>query len=210
MSYDDGRLGKTVITELAAQVAASLGDGWSLDTSEEAIDYWGTILLGPAVGGLPARVLFSEPWGSHGRLTISGCYPHSPHGWPREVKHREITVNPARGAVTIGKEITRRLLPGYLDSLQVVADTIGARNTAAAARREAATRLAAILGVDLPSESDRDTDIRLPVHLGPVFGDVQTSYGGDSVRLELYSVPIDAADAVLRALVDNAASRSRD
>lgn len=210
MSYDDGRMGKAVLAGLAAQVAASLGDGWSPEVNDEASEHWGTFLIGPDVGGLPARVLFSEPWGSRGRLTISGCYPHSVHGWPREVKQCEITVNPARGAATIGKEITRRLLPGYLGSLQVVADTITARNGASCARRDTATRLAMVLGVQLPSESERDTSIRLKIHIGPVFGHVDVGYGGDSVRVELYSVPVDAAEALLRALARTVGSDTQN
>jgi len=210
MSYDDGRMGKAVIAELAAQVAVSLGDGWSPEIHDDASEHWGTFLIGPPVDGLPARVLFSEPWGSRGRLTISGCYPHSPHGWPREVKHWEITVNPARGAMTIGKEITRRLLPGYFANLQIVADTIQSRTSATDARRQAAVRLCAVLATELPRESERDTSIRVQVHVGPVFGHLDVDYGGESVRLELRSVPLTTAEALLRAVVDNAGSSVRD
>lgn len=204
MPYDDGRMGKAVIAELAAQVAASLGDGWSPEINDQSLEHWGTFLVGPPVAGVQARVLFSEPWGSHGRLTITGCYPHSPHGWPRTVKQWEITVNPARGATTIGKEINRRLLPGYLDNLQIVADAIQARNGAASARRAAATRLALLLGAELPPESDRDTSTRLHIRIGSASGHLDVDYGGDSVRIELRSVPVDKAEALIRALLDNA------
>jgi len=206
MSYDDGRMGKAVIAELATEVAASLGDGWSPEIQDEATEHWGTFLIGPPANGLPARVLFSEPWNAKGRLTISGCYPHSVHGWPREVTQCEITVNPARGAATIGKEITRRLLPGYLDGLRIVAETITARNGAATARRDTAARLAVVLGVQLPAESERDTSIRLQIHVGPVFGHVEVGYCGDSAHVELHSVPVDAAVALLRALTDKVGS----
>lgn len=210
MSYDDGRMGKAVIAELAVQVAASLGDGWSPEINDDASEHWGTFLVGPGAGGLPARVLFSEPWGSKGRLTISGCYPHSPHGWPREVTQCEITVNPARGATTIGREITRRLLPGYLGNLQIVADTITARTGAATARSAAAARLCAVLGTEQPRESDRDTSIRLHIHTGPVFGHVDVDYGGDTVRLDLHSVPLAAAEALLRALLGTTSDGMHD
>lgn len=210
MSYDDGRMGKAVLAGLAAQVAASLGDGWSPEINDEAGEHWGTFLIGPPVNGLPARVLFSEPWNAKGRLTLSGCYPHSVHGWPREVTQWEITVNPSRGAVTIGKEITRRLLPGYLGSLRVVAETITARTGAACARRDTAARLAVVLGVQLPPESERDTSVRLPVHVGPVFGHVEVGYGGDSAHVALHSVPVAAAEALLRALTDTVGSDTQD
>jgi hypothetical protein len=94
------------------QVGEHLEGEWTLDELC-AESYWQTTIKGP--GGLSLFVDFSK----RGRLFISGCgWPKDNTGhehYPRHGRNLKISVRGDRGAEAIAKEITRRLMPDYLN-----------------------------------------------------------------------------------------------
>jgi hypothetical protein len=187
--------------ELVAQVAASLGEPWRIDTDPAWADHHGRQLIGPQVAGHPARLFFYPPWNRHDRIAIQGSYPRDTAVHSRAAVRVEITVARERGPAVIAREITRRLLPTYLEALAAVAASLAAEDAAKQARRAVATRLGAILSVEPDSHhADPDRD-RVHVRVGDAFGHVAIGYSAADVRIELHAVPVAAAKAMLNALV---------
>lgn len=201
MSGTDHTESGAAFVELVAQVAASLGEPWRLDTDPGWDEHHGRQLIGPEVAGHPAQLFFYSPWNRSGRIAIHGCYPRDAALRSRAAVRVEITVSRERGPAVIAREIIRRLLPTYLGALNAVAVALAAEDAAMQARREVASRLRAILGLEPDSHhSDRDRD-RLHVRVGDAFGHINIGYGAADVRIELHAVPVAAAEAMLNTLV---------
>lgn len=100
---------KDITRQLASSIAHELGDHWTVDTTRDAYD--GVYLNGQAGATLFLVLL----WSDKDRLVISGSYnvPDS-----HRLDRHEITVNRFRPPTAIVKEINRRLLPGYLVTLE--------------------------------------------------------------------------------------------
>jgi hypothetical protein len=102
------------LTELAAAIAAELGEGWTHDPQDRHYSY----LRGPNRVSLHLRRPTYPPKDA-ARLEISGSYPHrpgQPYRSPRDYGLVErngaepsISVAGAKGAAAIAKEIRRRL-----------------------------------------------------------------------------------------------------
>jgi hypothetical protein len=98
--------------QLARDVAAALGDGW---TSQPGHHDTHASIAHPDGRRL---FLFTQCWGGlNGRLQITGCYPDPGAGTGWRFKHSDvkdrITVSPDRDPAVIARDIDCRLLPVY-------------------------------------------------------------------------------------------------
>jgi hypothetical protein len=127
--------GNADVYYLAAQVAAALGGGARPHRAED-----GAVITAGA-----ARLTLEVVWGDPGRLEVTGIYPPT----RLERLHRaRITVRIDRGPAVIAREITLRLLPGYLAELGRVGDHT-ARETRDSGLREAlGAEVTALFGGD--------------------------------------------------------------
>lgn len=91
-------------------------------------------------GAEHCRLWISQEWNQRNRVTISGCYPHGFHPYFSEgsrfgAKEPRITVRSDRGGEAIAKEIKRRLLPKYLQILEMVLQGVEQHDTQVATAR---------------------------------------------------------------------------
>lgn len=179
---------RDIIKTLAVDVAAEL-DGFAAEVKDN--DDCGVHLIGPG-----AQDLFVVlDWRDSERVEISAHYPRQ--STPRQHENN-IRVSRARGSTVIAKEIRRRLLPEYLTGLSTALDHLERDAHAEQARRDATEKLLNV-GLHLgthPSEHRPDVVIRR----GEVWGHAKLNYGGTEVTLELHSVPVNAAIAMLNTL----------
>jgi hypothetical protein len=125
------------LREFARAVATQL-DGFEFQTNDE---------IGHAVwlGHPDGRRLFVRRlWNDHDRIEVSGHYPHSDYYF-QSGEHRRITVAIAREPAAIAKEITRRLLPGYVQVLAKVQAHLAKQAAGDTRRAELAARLARLI-----------------------------------------------------------------
>jgi hypothetical protein len=143
---------ETDLRMLAAEVAKSLGDGWGLEPKESFGD---VMLAGPDGGAL----YLYEPQRKYGYVAVSPLYPH-----PTAYRFRpgetglEINVRADRGAETIAREVTRRLLPTYTKALTALHAADRRYRAAFAARETYAARLYTLLGKTPPVLEDWDEE----------------------------------------------------
>jgi hypothetical protein len=91
-------------------------------------------------------LIIGRPWPRvDGRVEIRGGYPEHPDAY-RLASRPAITVRADRGGAVIAREITRRLLPGYEQALQVTRQAIAKDAADLLGRRQVAARLAAAIG----------------------------------------------------------------
>lgn len=175
---------------LLADVATHLGDGWSADTEKD----W---LHGPDGARLYVR---EETYGSSkGKWSISGGEQHLPgyeysnHG--HLTSRVSINVSPSRGAKVVAGEITRRLLPEYLDALHRVREAIARTQSAEAARKAVVAQL---LTHPVTKEWGED---KVRCDVPGAYGYLTVNYNGDGIDFDLKHVPLDVAFQVV-ALLD--------
>lgn len=182
---------------VAAEVAAALGEGWSVATDR--------VTVGADIAHTDGRALFiRELWNAKGRWTIAGIYPESPasdrfagDGKPMP----RITVAATRTPAAIAREITRRLLPAYETRLaDVRAHIVRATDDAAERERVAALLCAALPGTrPVAQHSGTRIQLSLPSLPASMYGTGEVNYSG-TVELHLRSMPVAVAVAVLEAV----------
>jgi hypothetical protein len=200
------------ILQLATDVAANLGEGWTVhpewDSNGRMIVHTdGRKLHIYAPGGYTTRAL-------QGRVIVSGSYPYLPGRYTDPGNHIEITVRADRGAAVIAREITRRVLPEYTERYaRVVADN---ETHAATVRtvREAEAVFCAAIGKPAPDYSgltdwqreQRDRDARTSISLHGLttgYGSVEL-YGHTPAdlraKVELSSITAETALAIIELL----------
>lgn len=190
---------------LAQQVATHLPGKW--EATKHSEDSWYVTLQGEGTASLHV----GTEWNKKDRLTISGNYPYAPNGGGDYTRYADkerkprITVAKARGAEIIAREITRRVLPVYLEILAGALDSKAQHEAAQNKQRETAQRICDALGKPNPFKAKPESYSRAyhNIHLdtdrdldGFSYGSVEVQEGG-SVTLTLHSV--DAAK-VLRIL----------
>jgi hypothetical protein len=187
---------------IAEQLVVSTGQGWWAEVSEphERFDRPGFLLHGPGEARL--RVEKGNNHDVMTRVRILGLYPTKAHHyWYRDVT-RDITVAVERGPEVIGKEIARRLLLGYLPSLEEAQRRI-AENEADIARRLARRdTIRQITGGDLIShqQSESSSEVYLRSVLRSGSGGIRLYGDGSNGNLELSSVPYETLLAVAALL----------
>jgi len=198
MSYTETEITR----QTAGMVATALGDGWTVDTSENFAEHRDAYMDGPD----GARLALGPIWNKPDRLEIRGVYPAGARSVYPAPARSVITVDRHRAPDAIAREITRRLLPGYLPELARIDERVSHDVTAYRARCKATQRLqAAMPGLsedrDDTPERGRAT-LRLP-HKDHAWGDIELWHGGDTVNMSLNSLPLDLAIKIAR-LVANA------
>jgi hypothetical protein len=155
----------TTLTELAAAIAAELGDGWTLEPQDRHYTY----LAGPA-----CRLHLRQPTyppRDAARVEISGSYPHrpgAPYRSPRDYGLVErgqtepsISVAASRGAATIAKEIRRRLLAEVERITAGILERHAQEAAHAAVTLTNAEQLAAALGGRIAEHGDSEGYTRM-------------------------------------------------
>ncbi len=140
-----------------------------------------------------------------GRITAHGSYPTT----NLRVDPEEITVAETRGAEAVAKEISRRLLPAYLDRLAEVREYNEAERPGYEARGQVLNEVAALFGESYkqepyePGRPNSYSDGFSLYHLrGRLYGSVEASGTPDTLRLDLHSVPRETALRMLALLAE--------
>ncbi len=193
---------QNTLREITRQTAALVADqleGFTVDTSEEYDGHRGVYLDGPN----GARLFLALDWRNSDRLEVSGIYPRGTQ--LHNVERHEIGVRRDRGPAVIAREITRRLLPGYLTDLERVQADNDERATMRDRRQSVARELAELAGGTVDAQDDRSTQagVRWFHNNGDSYGDVRINYRADSVSIDIRSLPVEVARDVL-ALIGKA------
>lgn len=186
--------GRTIARQTAGLVVPELGEGWTVDTSDTWAEYRGTYIDGPD----GARLFLSLSWRDSSRLVIDGNYPREAHDvtYPR-LEQVEITVSRDRGPAVIAREITRRLLPKYLEELTRARAAIARNDDYNARTLATAEKIAAEIPGATVSQDKNGTQVSLPYRSGG-YGAMRVS--SDSVSIDRMSLPTETAIAVARAI----------
>lgn len=194
---DEQNTARDITRQMAGMVADHL-DGFKVDMSVAFSDHRGVYLDGPD----GSRLFLALDWRNADRVEISGVYPrHQAYG----VERYKIGVGRTRGPVVIAREITRRLLPGYLTELARVRADVDEHATMRDKRQTVATEFAALVGgtVDKIEDSSTQSRIRWFHSSGENYGNANIDYRGDSVSIDIRSLPVGVARQVF-ALIGGA------
>jgi len=192
------------LRELARAIATHL-DGFCVQTDSE---------IGHAVwlGHPDGRRLFVRRlWNNHGRIEVSGHYPHSDYYF-QPGEHRKITVAMAREPAAIDREITRRLLPGYVQVLAKVQAHIAKRAAGDTRRAELAARLATLIpGASVHDDGHHSTTIRWYASDQEPIGDgrIELRHDATSATFTADSLPPATVERLAVALASLAPANSQ-
>lgn len=198
---------RTMLIELAALIAPLLGEGW---TAGNGTNRWGEPAHWVAIAHTEGYALhLTTEYRKPGRLVISGNWPEM----ETEANHRcvypsmvpglndtdrgSITVALDRSTATIGGEIQRRLLPGYVAAWTQCKAYADEWDRKARAREANIARFAALLGV--PVNQYRKG--HLTRYRGTGYFSIDVEVYHDQVRLDIQSVPLDEAEAIIKQLL---------
>ena len=131
------------------------------------------------------------------RIAISGNFPRTDKGeridpYEYNEERHEISVSIAKTPEQIARDIERRFLPRYRELLRRVKEKVAQSNEYAVA---CARNLERIKGGKLTEEEEKGYIMHLS---GEIFGEIRVH--GETVRIELHSVPIEAAQRIVRIL----------
>jgi hypothetical protein len=188
------------IAQLAADVAQFLGEGWGVDPDFDA--------NGRMLDHTDGRRLHIYTTGWPGNLTrrviISGSLPYRPGQYIEPGSRTEITVAAERGAAVIAREITRRLMPGYIDALAKVRARNATEDAAWESQAALAAKVRGIFGLYEPDMQDwqmeqvKRNGITVSLHRFG-YGSVRPNHDGTSAKLEV-TLPADQLVQVLDLL----------
>lgn len=194
------------LTELARRVAALLGTEWSAGPGAWLEE---RMLHGPDQAQLRFTGLKDKP----GRISISGWYPATRKTLTGK-DYRDITVAASRGAEVLAREITSRLLPGYLETLREVIECELTAADQYAGRVKLLAEVERLFGA-MPTERKSYTSVtdysqEARFHLA---GTITRPYGFTAphvsveasgtpnvLKLELSTIPVDVAMRMLAVL----------
>ena len=191
------RISKADLTTLAAGICQELGQGWAVKPCD--LEHLVKFVHDDGHG-----LAIHATWDGPGRLSISGEYPRDAKSntcYGRSVIRYngslpKITVADTKTAKQIAGDIKRRLLPEYLEIYKKAVERKASADKYEAAQGSVLDRLARIA----PSlHVDRERK---------VFSDYRSEGGyvtngqasDDSVSMDLRSVPVEKAEAILRLL----------
>lgn len=184
------------IADIATQVAEALDGDWTVELPE----FRGAYLKSDGQQSLWMAQGYDTK--SKGRLVIHGDYPGK-EGY--RLDQHEITVAATKTPAQIAKDIERRLLPGYR---QTLAERVAKLNRDAEARDKRlalAERLMEAIGplATLPSnrQEDNHTVVLIPSNsVNKGYGNFNLWYEADKVTIELHSVDAEIAVEIAKAL----------
>jgi hypothetical protein len=188
---------------VAHELGKIRGEVWS---TTEGWDQRSRRLRGP--GG--AALLLREDYRDNRRVSVTGSFPRT----GRRAVAPEITASHERGAAAVAKDISRRLLPGYLAELAEVLKYNEVEQANYDARAALLNQMAGIFGGQYgehraPYEPGSSTNWRDIMHLRHVpgyhglgYGSVEASGHPDTVNVELTGLPSEVALALLQRLAE--------
>lgn len=180
---------------LAREIAPLLGDGWAYDATREDFT-WAAFIDGPNGERLQlAAPMYDAP----GKVTIHANLPDGSRDVLRydENGRHEIGVSESRGAQVIAREITRRLLPSYLEQLADVQARISRKNHAAEVRADVVANLARAFRGSVASNPD---ELRFGHGSRDYYGSVTVRHDATAVDLEMHGVSVDIARKIAALL----------
>lgn len=183
---------REIIRQTAGFVATELGEDWKVNTDERYADHMGVYLDGPS----QQQLWLGFDWRNPDRIKVRGHYPQPPGTTlPYGTKSHEIGLSRDRGPEAIAKEIRRRLLPGYIESLAGVIEghTLADEN---ASRRDTVARdFETILGGRYAGTTAADSGAEVSFFDDARgFGRVRLNSDGTKVvEFEIRSLPLDKA-----------------
>jgi hypothetical protein len=139
---------------------------------------------------------------NRGKVHVSGHWPQGgdnmPYVSPRDVREESpsINVSYAKGYPAIARDIERRFLPNYRRIFALCLASIDAHNSYEARKLANWQRVAAAKCLKQDYRHDQQ---RASINLPNSYGDVHME-SADSVHLNMRSVPVDLAVAILAAI----------
>lgn len=191
---------------LAAEIAEYL-EGWTVPERDDSKRYWGQ-LVGPE--GETIYVHTGSTWSKPGQVNLSATLPDGYGDVQRYDERRtdEINVSISRGAEVIAREITRRLLPGYLEAHADMRERIAKRAAEKAHTAKVTSDLAAAFKGST-SEYDGPEKFRFGHVNRSYYGDVRMNYNAESCTLEIHSLPTDLAREIAKTMARYDAKQQR-
>lgn len=204
---------KRIHDALTVEVAAHLGEGWSVKRYPPADEESYSRL--PDIVHTDGRSFdlspCTYPHSDIGKVNVSANWPtpggeHNPRVMPSDLRnpeeqHPTIKVSISRGAATIAKEINRRFLPEYTRILGRIREKIQRDNEWEAGKDATFARLCTEVG--LPDRMKHTHDLKTHHYPGPGadggYGDIVVN-SPDSVSIKFSSVPADVAIRALKVL----------
>lgn len=184
-------------------VATALGTAWTFEPSMYE-STWHAGTLRHMHGGMQLSVGRITYGHAKGRLTIRGEYlaqsgidAYDAYG--ERLDYHSITVSPDRSAAAIARDITKRLLPAYIETLAKVTHQIQQIMDYRALGETTVRHLAAVAD-NAPYSNDGKGTYTIRLYQGPlVWGDV-TVYG-DRISMQVHNMAPDMAAVVLEAIM---------
>jgi hypothetical protein len=189
-------------TDLAAELGKLRSEDWTAELAGGR-DTWATLACGTA--------RLTVTWYTReARLVIYGLDPDG-----RYLSPHRITVNPARGAAAIARDVSRRILAaGYADDLLVAIARKAEKDELEATRAAWLARAAQLLGIDPPPAADDiGRGIKPRLDLGQFVagqGHAESYWdGADRLNIDLTGIPAQVALDMLKVLAESDAVRAR-
>jgi hypothetical protein len=186
---------RSLCGDVARELAELRGEAWAIDQDDYTSND-SAILTGPDA----ARLSLAESWQPADKVTISGVYPV---GYGRKQFHAGVSAS--RGARTIAREVSRRVLDaGYLTELARALASKAADDRQSAERLMWLQRVAELTGAHAPTKADQQVSWGNWVAEPPqVRGSVKAYHrGSDLLEIELTAVPAEVALRMLAVLAD--------
>jgi hypothetical protein len=133
------------------------------------------------------------------RIKVYGVMPRPKDGRYMRVSSMEITMAVTKTAEQMAKEIGRRFLPEYREKLAECLALIDEHDSAQSDQRASLERMAAVMGKDIHWHNEREANGAIYSYDGAI-SKVEAQYGG-KVKIELkYSIPVDKAIRIIKAI----------
>jgi len=194
------------IVKLAEAVAAELGAGWSVDTTESGGH--GCHLDGPDDVRLwlhDPNSVYLYPGRKLGKVEISGSYPQGTDRIVYGVQRHKIGVTGTRPAAAIARDITRKLLDDVTAELVKIRTRLAEFYADHTARHAVRDELAATLpGARVGGENDSDTSSYIDSYRpDDSYSKWRLNSDGSQVsELTIRSLPIDKARRIAAILAE--------
>lgn len=177
------------VHDLAAGVAAALGDGWKAVPSHDLAAF----LRHPDGRGLFLYAL-SQPWSARGRVQVTGEYPRH-QSWRRRTV--QVTVGMGREPQAVARDLERRLLPAYSAEFAVAMEAEAVRVAGwAGVERFAAAVLAAVPGSRRQTQAVADGEAMLRLDGHGYRNYVRIRSGSEGTVFDVDLRGVDAGEAV--------------
>lgn len=185
--------------ELAAQIAARLGEDWSYDPAKNQTEgslHWSAIIT--HLDGYGLHISSNRD----GRLTVRADWPmdakkQAYFPYNSEGQAKPITISLTKSPMQIAKEISRRFLPRYVRAWLACKARAEAANCYVEAQKDHFTYLQEACP-QLQKRTYSNEEGTGHIHKGSIYGDV-TCYK-DSVNLTLHGLSIEQAYQILKIL----------